>query len=107
MDSPIIPLEGWIVISPIEKEEIKTSSGIIVQEKVEDEKKNLGLVIAVPQKSPITRDCKVFYKPYAHIDCIVEGKKYLLVELQDLCGVLIEHKNDDVEGAIAFEEQGV
>jgi co-chaperonin GroES (HSP10) len=108
--SPIIPLAGWVVIKPIESEDIKSKTGIILQEKLPEEKKNLGEVVAVPSKSPVIVGCTIFYKPYAHIDCLVDGEKYLLVEIQDLCGVVkkeeFKSKTESLS-PIAFEEQGI
>jgi co-chaperonin GroES (HSP10) len=113
--SPIIPLSGWVVILPIIEEEIKTASGLILKDKIDKEKQNLGLVVAVPSNSPITSGCKVFYKPYAHIDCQVGEEKYYLVEFQDLCGVLTESetkikkepKKNKTKSSISFEDQGI
>lgn len=100
--SPIIPLEGWVVVLPIVEEEIKSKAGIILENKQPEEKRNLGLVVAVPHKSPITKGCKIFYKPYAHIDCRVGEEVYFLIEFQDICGVVTEE-----ERSIPFKEQGV
>jgi co-chaperonin GroES (HSP10) len=97
----ITPMEGWVVVLPIIEEEVKTQTGIILQEKTDKEKQNLGLVVAVPSKTPITKGCKIFYKPYAHIDCQVNEEKYYLIEFQDICGVL------NKENGIEFTEQGV
>lgn len=96
MNSPIKPLDGWVIIKPIPIEEEKTKGGIILANNLSateiDRRKNKGLVIETPKDSPVSKGCTVYYKAYAGIDCFVPGEseKYLAIEFQDLCGVLKE-----------------
>lgn len=94
MSSPITPLEGWVLVKPIPPEEETTKSGIVLTAPLSpgemEKRKNRGEVLAVPKKSPVSVGCTVFYKSYAGQDAHVNGETdgYLLIEIQDLCGVL-------------------
>lgn len=88
--SPIQPLDGWIVVEPIDNDEIKTATGLVISttNAEKEQRKNIGLVIGVPKDSPVSEGCTIYYKPYAGQDAWVNEKRYLMVELQDVCGVL-------------------
>lgn len=96
MSCPITPLDGWVVVRVLEVEEETTKGGIILannlsaQEK--EKRKNKGLVLAVPKVSPVSEGCIVCYKSYAGQDVYVKGEqeKYLLLEIQDIAGVVYE-----------------
>lgn len=87
----ISPLDGWVAVEPIDpNEEVKTDSGLILTnaESQKEKQKNLGRVIAIPQESPVSEGCMVCYKGYAGQEVWLQEKRYLLIEFQDLCGVL-------------------
>lgn len=88
--SPIQPLDGWVIVEPIDVDEVTTDSGLIIKtdEKEKEHRKNIGVVLGVPKKSPVSIGCTIYYKPYAGQDAWVKEKKYLMIEFQDLCGVL-------------------
>jgi len=94
VNSPITPLDGWVVIKPLPAEEEKTANGIIMSVNLSsaeiEKRKNKGTVLATPKESPVAEGCTVYYKSYAGQDCYISGEidKYLLVEFQDICGVL-------------------
>jgi len=92
VNAPIQPLEGWVLVEPIEVTETTTKSGLIVRaEKSEEENlKNKGTVLATPKESPVSVGCTIYYKNYAGQIVYADAKKYLLIEFQDLCGVLKE-----------------
>lgn len=92
MNAPIQPLEGWILIEPIEPTRQETKSGLVLNiEKDEAENyKNRGLVVGIPKESPVSLGCTIFFKPYAGQIAYVDNKKYILIEFQDVCGVLKE-----------------
>lgn len=93
MKSPITPLEGWVVVQPIEEDETKLPSGIIMgnlSSAEKEKRKNKGIVIETPKDCPVAKGCTVYFKSYAGVDCYLpsDTKKYLLIEYQDLVGVL-------------------
>lgn len=94
MNSPIIPLEGWVLVKPIPPEQEETKSGIVIGTNLSavelEKRKNRGIVIAIPKDSPVSVGCTVFYKSYAGQDAHIKGEVegYLFIEIQDLCGVL-------------------
>jgi co-chaperonin GroES (HSP10) len=92
MKSPIQPLDGWVLVIPIDQDEVKTDAGLILKttEKEKDQRKNLAQVIDTPKKCPVSKGCTIYHKPYAGQDAWVNEKRYVLIEYQDICGVLKE-----------------
>ncbi len=88
--SPIKALDGWVVVKQIEVDEVKTKSGLVLQNsgKEKEECRNIGVVLDVPKESPVAVGCTVYYKNYAGQEAYVDSEKYLIIEMQDLCGVL-------------------
>lgn len=84
------PLEKRVVLERIE-EETKTSSGIIIPDNAK-EKPLIGIVKAISKK--IEKDCdfkvgdSVVFDKYKGSDIKVDGKEYIVLEAEDLLGVI-------------------
>lgn len=84
------PLEKRVVLERIE-EETKTSSGIIIPDNAK-EKPLIGIVKAISKK--IEKDCdfkvgdSVVFDKYKGSDIKIDGKEYIVLEAEDLLGVL-------------------
>lgn len=84
------PLEKRVVLERIE-EEIKTSSGIIIPDNAK-EKPLIGVVKAISKK--IEKDCdfkvgdSVVFDKYKGSDIKIDGKEYIVLEAEDLLGVI-------------------
>lgn len=89
------PLQDYVVLEKV-KEEVKTASGIILTEKPKDEP-STGIVIAIGEgkivdgkRFPISlkEGEKVIYKKFAGTEVSNEGKKYLLISVDDILAVV-------------------
>lgn len=84
------PLEKRVVLERIE-EETKTSSGIIIPDNAK-EKPLIGVIKAISKK--IEKDCdfkvgdNVIFDKYKGSDIKVDGKEYVVLEAEDLLGVI-------------------
>lgn len=84
------PLEKRVVLERIE-EETKTSSGIIIPDNAK-EKPLIGVVKAISKK--IEKDCdfkvgdSVVFDKYKGSDIKIDGKEYIVLEAEDLLGVI-------------------
>lgn len=84
------PLEKRVVLERVE-EETKTSSGIIIPDNAK-EKPLIGVVKAISKK--IEKDCdfkvgdSVVFDKYKGSDIKIDGKEYIVLEAEDLLGVI-------------------
>lgn len=84
------PLEKRVVLQRIE-EETKTSSGIIIPDNAK-EKPLVGIVKAISKK--IEKECdfkvgdSVIFDKYKGSDIKIDGKEYIILEAEDLLGVI-------------------
>lgn len=84
------PLEKRVVLERVE-EETKTSSGIIIPDNAK-EKPLIGVVKAISKK--IEKDCdfkvgdSVVFDKYKGSDIKIDGKEYVVLEAEDLLGVI-------------------
>lgn len=84
------PLDKRVVLERIE-EETKTSSGIIIPDNAK-EKPLIGVVKAISKK--IEKDCdfkvgdSVVFDKYKGSEVKIDGKEYIVLDVEDLLGVL-------------------
>ncbi len=84
------PLDKRVLLERIE-EETKTSSGIIIPDNSK-EKPLIGIVKAISKK--IEKDCdfkvgdSVVFDKYKGSEIKIEGKEYIVIDAEDLLGVL-------------------
>lgn len=84
------PLDKRVVLERVE-EETKTSSGIIIPDNAK-EKPLVGVVKAISNK--IEKDCdfkvgdSVVFDKYKGSEIKVDGKEYIVLDVEDLLGVL-------------------
>jgi len=93
----IKPLNGYVVIKPLEAEEV-TKSGIVIPDTANKEKPQEGQVVAVADKniSPTGVDLpiemkvgdKVLYGRYSGEDVKVEGVEYKIVEMSSVRAIV-------------------
>ncbi len=93
----IKPLNGYVVIKPLEQEEM-TKSGIVIPETANKEKPQEGEVMAVANKNvssngtelPIELKVgdKVLYGRYSGEDVKVEGVEYKIVEMTSVRAIV-------------------
>ncbi|MFP4479035.1 MAG: co-chaperone GroES [Candidatus Izemoplasmatales bacterium] len=91
------PLHDHVVLEVI-KEEKTTKSGIVLSEK-DQEKPNVGQVIAVSegvykdgkkQALTVKVNDKVIFKKYATTDVKLNGKEYLIIKEADILAIVEE-----------------
>lgn len=91
----IKPLADKILIEPLERE-AKTPGGIIIPDTAK-EKPQEGKVIAVGPgrweegkliKPEVKKGDRVLYRRYGGNEIKIEGKEYLMVEMDDILGVV-------------------
>jgi len=91
----IKPLADKILIEPLERE-AKTPGGIIIPDTAK-EKPQEGKVIAVGPgkweegkliKPEVKKGDRVLYRRYGGNEIKIEGKEYLMVEMDDILGVI-------------------
>ena len=93
----IKPLNGYVVIKPLEQEEM-TKSGIVIPDTANKEKPQEGEVIAVADKNisssgtelPIEMKVgdHVLYGRYSGEDVKVDGKEYKIVEMTSVRAIV-------------------
>jgi len=93
----IKPLNGYVVIKPLEAEEV-TKSGIVIPDTANKEKPQEGQVVAVADKNissngvelPIEMKVgdKVLYGRYSGEDVKVEGVEYKIVEMTSVRAIV-------------------
>ena len=93
----ITPLNGYVVIKPLEQEEM-TKSGIFIPDTANKEKPQEGEVVAVATKNissngtelPIEMKVgdKVLYGRYSGEDVKVDGKEYKIVEMTSIRAIV-------------------
>ena len=74
-----------------EKQEQKTSSGIIIPDSVK-EKKKIARVVAISSidNSALSIGDEVMYKDFSGTEAEIEGKKYLLIPYADILAKIVE-----------------
>jgi chaperonin GroES len=93
----LMPLGGNVLVLPIEEEK-KTSSGIVLPDTVEKEKKQKGLVIALGT-GKLDKDGKkisfnvkvgdtVIFKKYSPEEIEVDNEDYLIMSEDDILAVV-------------------
>ena len=94
----IRPLGSRIIVKPVEQEEVKRSSGILVPT-VAQEKPNEGVVVAAGPghrengvfiATTIKRGDKVFFGKYAGQEVTIDNAKHLIMHEDDVLGVFDE-----------------
>lgn len=93
----IKPLNGYVVIKPLEQEEM-TKSGIVIPDTANKEKPSEGEVMAVADKNispsgielPIELKVgdKVLYGRYSGEDVKVDGQEYKIVEMTSVRAIV-------------------
>lgn len=93
----IKPLNGYVVIKPLEKEEM-TKSGIVIPDTANKEKPQEGEVVAVSSininsngiELPLELKIgdRVLYGRYSGEDVKVDGKEYKIVEMTSVRAIL-------------------
>jgi chaperonin GroES len=93
----IKPLNGYVVIKPLEQEEM-TKSGIVIPDTANKEKPQEGEVVAVATKNisstgtalPIEMKVgdKVLYGRYSGEDVKVDGVEYKIVEMTSVRAIV-------------------
>ena len=93
----IKPLNGYVVIKPLEAEEV-TKSGIVIPDTANKEKPQEGEVVAVSDKNissdgtelPIELKVgdKVLYGRYSGEDVKVDGVEYKIVEMTSVRAIV-------------------
>ena len=93
----IKPLNGYVVIKPLEQEEM-TKSGIVIPDSVNKEKPQEGEVVAIADKNissngtalPIEMKVgdKVLYGRYSGEDVKVDGVEYKIVEMTSVRAIV-------------------
>lgn len=93
----IKPLNGYVVIKPMEAEEV-TKSGIVIPDTANKEKPSEGEVVAVADKNvsstgtelPIEMKIgdKVLYGRYSGEDVKVDGVEYKIVEMTSVRAIV-------------------
>ncbi|MBN2096792.1 co-chaperone GroES [Candidatus Peregrinibacteria bacterium] len=93
----IRPLNGYVVIKPLEQEEM-TKSGIVIPDTANKEKPQEGEVVAVANKNissngtelPIEMKVgdKVLYGRYSGEDVKVDGVEYKIVEMTSVRAIV-------------------
>ncbi|MCK5615357.1 co-chaperone GroES [Candidatus Pacearchaeota archaeon] len=93
----IKPLNGYVVIKPMEAEEV-TKSGIVIPDTANKEKPSEGEVVAVASKNvspsgtelPIEMKVgdKVLYGRYSGEDVKVDGVEYKIVEMTSVRAIV-------------------
>ena len=93
----IKPLNGYVVIKPLEQEEM-TKSGIVIPETANKEKPQEGEVVAVSDKNisssgtelpiEIKVGDKVLYGRYSGEDVKMEGVEYKIVEMTSVRAIV-------------------
>ena len=93
----IKPLNGYVVIKPLEAEEV-TASGIVIPDTANKEKPKEGEVVAVADKNispqgvelPIEMKIgdKVLYGQYSGEDVKIEGTEYKICEMTSVRAIV-------------------
>lgn len=93
----IKPLNGYVVIKPLEAEEV-TKSGIIIPDTANKEKPKQGVVVAVSETNindhgtnlPIELKVgdKVLYGQYSGEDVKIDGVEYKIVEMSSVRAIV-------------------
>lgn len=93
----IKPLNGYVVIKPLEADEV-TKSGIVIPDTANKEKPQEGEVVAVADKNISTNGTelpielkigdKVLYGRYSGEDVKVDGQEYKIVEMTSVRAVI-------------------
>ena len=93
----IKPLHGYVVIKPLEAEEV-TKSGIVIPDTANKENPNEGEVVAIADKNisstgtdlPIEMKVgdKVLYGQYSGEDVKVDGVEYKIVEMTSVRAIV-------------------
>ena len=93
----IKPLNGYVVIKPLEQEEM-TKSGIVIPDTANKEKPQEGEVIAVADKNISSNGTElpiemkvgdhVLYGRYSGEDVKVDGKEYKIVEMTSIRAIV-------------------
>ncbi len=99
----IKPLNGYVVIKPLEQEEM-TKSGIVIPDTANKEKPQEGEVVAVADKNisssgtklPIELKVgdKVLYGRYSGEDVKVEDVEYKIVEMTSVRAIVKQSKRE-------------
>lgn len=94
----IKPLNGYVVIKPLEQEEM-TKSGIVIPDTANKEKPSEGEVVAVADNNispsgtelPIELKVgdKVLYGRYSGEDVKVDGQEYKIVEMTSVRAIVV------------------
>jgi len=93
----IVPLNGYVVIKPLEQEEM-TKSGIVIPDTANKEKPQEGEVVAIAKTNissggtdlPIEMKLgdKVLYGRYSGEDVKVDGVEYKIVEMTSVRAIV-------------------
>jgi len=93
----IVPLNGYVVIKPLEQEEM-TKSGIVIPDTANKEKPQEGEVVAIAKTNissggtdlPIEMKLgdKVLYGRYSSEDVKVDGGEYKIVEMTSVRAIV-------------------
>jgi len=93
----IIPLNGYVVIKPVEAEEM-TKSGLYIPDTANKEKPQEGEVVAVADKNVSTHGTplpiemkvgdRVLYGRYSGEDVKVDGVEYKIVEMTSVRAIV-------------------
>ena len=93
----IVPLNGYVVIKPLEQEEM-TKSGIVIPDTANKEKPQEGEVVAVGngkiledgnvRPMNVKTGDKILFGKYAGTDVKVDDEEYISMREDDILGVL-------------------
>jgi len=89
------PLQSKVLILPIDAEE-KTPGGIIIPENAK-EKPKIATVVSVPLNfdGTVKVGDKVVFSQYAGTEFILDEVSHLIIEENDIMGILHEDSNTD------------
>lgn len=95
----IIPLENYIVVKVVEKNDLITKSGLILPSSASEEVLMRGDVVESGVKF-IKVGYRILFKKYSPDIIVLDGDKYSIVKIDDVFGVI----EDDNERPITLEQ---
>jgi len=85
----IVPLGNRVVVQPKEKEETKSASGIILPDSAQEDKSNIGTVVAVGEKvKEVSENDTVLYTEYGHETITIDDIDYKIMGEDKLLAVI-------------------
>ena len=97
MSKKIVPLGDRVLVKPVQEEDKKTKSGIIIPETINKEKPEQGRVIAVGEgkyengklvASRVKVGDTIIFSKYSPDEIKVEGKEYYILKEENILAII-------------------